>query len=104
MDERVKGQSKRLCTLLFFCLFSISGVVLFPLPQSATLTKAMQIAGVQSLDLKMADSFLCCTIFSSIEVFSAVGVFSPEEGVGPPPLNHTHLAPATDLHMHMPQL
>ena len=37
-----------------------------------------------------------CTIFSSMRFFSAVGVFSPEEGVGPPPLNSTHLAPATD--------
>ena len=53
MDERVKGQSsKRL-----FCLFSVSGVVLFPLPQSATLTKAMQIAVVQSLDLKWHNFF-----------------------------------------------
>ena len=90
----------------FFCLFFVSGFVLFPLPQSATLTKAMQIAGVQSLDLKWQIFW----VFSSLHNFFLnrgsfySWSFSLEEGVGPPPLNHTPLAPATDLHMPMPQL
>ena len=59
MDERVKGQSKRLCTWLFF---SVSGCcVVFSLPQSSTLTKAMQIVRVQS-PVKMAD---CLCLFSA---------------------------------------
>ena len=72
-----------------------------PLSQSSTLTRAMQIAEVQSLDF-MAEcmgSFLHCRIvFFLNEVFSSVGVFPPEDGVGPPPKNKTHLAPATDCY------
>ena len=102
MDERVKSQSKRLCTWRFFLYLVV--VLSFSLPQSSTLTKAMQIVRVQS-SVKMADClglFSAARFFSSMRFFSAAGVFSPEEGVGPPPLNHT-LAPAVDfcVHMHM---
>ena len=102
MDERVKSQSKRLCTWRFFFFLYLVVVLSFSLPQSSTLTKAMQIVRVQS-SVKMAD---CLGLFSAArffflnEVFSAAGVFSPEEGVGPPLLNHT-LVPAVDFCVHM---
>ena len=96
MDERVKGQSKR-CARGFFFL-SVSGCcVVFSLPQSSTLTKAMQIVRVQS-PVKMAE---CLGLFSAARFFPQGGFFrsrsfSPEEGVGPPLLNYT-LAPAMDF-------
>ena len=62
MGERVKGQSKRLCTLLF-PLYLV--LCCFLLPQSSTLTKAMQIVGVQSQD-GMAD---CSGLFSAARFF-----------------------------------
>ena len=70
MDERVKGQSKRLCSWPFF--FSVSGCcVVFSLPQSSTLTKAMQIVRVQS-PVKMAD---CLGLFSAARFFPQGGFF-----------------------------
>ena len=88
---RALSVSLSVCARGFFLYLAGCGVV-FSLPQSSTITMAMQIVGVQSLD-KMAD---CLGLFSAAQIFflnrgfSAVGVFSPEEGVGPPPLNHTH--------------
>ena len=76
MGKRVKGQSKRLCTLLF-SLYLV--LCCFLLPQSSTLTKAMQMAGVQSLD-GMAE---CSGLFSAALFFLNRGFFCSWEFFSP---------------------
>ena len=67
---RALSVSLSVCARGFFLYLAGCGVV-FSLPQSSTLTMAMQIVGVQSLD-KMAD---CLGLFSAARFFSSIEVF-----------------------------
>ena len=69
MDERVKDQSKRLCTWIFFCIWLLCCLFIiteFHLNQGY----ADSQSAVTGQNGRLFGSFLCCAIFSSMRFFT----------------------------------
>ena len=69
MDERVKGQSKRLCTWLFFLLYLVVVLSFIATEFHLNQSYADSRSAVTGQNGRLFGSFLCCVIFSSMRFF-----------------------------------